>query len=396
MRSACAFTTALLAVTLLACPALAQDSVEVFDPLDVLTLNLTMDSDDWTTIQGDETFDIEKEAWFWADGEDKILVSVRRKSADALGQKISLKIDVNEYVSGQTWHDLAKLSLENGDDTDVVAEGFAWYLHRIAAVASNGGYQPGLAAWVKLYVNGDYLGVYVNVEQPDKQFLKNRTLYTSGDTWLYKVGDINSEELKVGEPHSPTHGLLCYKPFWVLKKPKPCATPEGDALETDLLKLIDMDAMLTLGAVNAFVSAPDALFSHGKNFLYADFRGASQKRLYFPWDLDSVFVGRDGSIYGRLRGGKKKSTLQQTLYQEIILNHVGFRAQYDDIMGGLLDGPFALAKLEDFLDDLEVVLTAPLKADSNNNIDGSVAERFDSLRAWIADRILNVKDQLDG
>ena len=158
--------------------ASAYDWPGVYDPLQLITLNLDMEPGDWSKVKNDTTFDIEVPAMFWADGDldepEPILISVRRKSADALGDKVSLKLDINEYVGGQKWNGLKKLSLENGDDVDVVAEGFAWYLNRVAAAASDSGYDPGLAAWIKLYVNGEYQGVYVNVEQPDKTFLKNR------------------------------------------------------------------------------------------------------------------------------------------------------------------------------------------------------------------------------
>jgi len=168
----------------------------VYEPLTALSLNLYMDHGDWNTVKNDTTFDIEVPAMFWADGEEPILISVRRKSATALGQKVSLKLDINEYVD-QKWNDLKKLSLENGDDVEVISEGFAWYLNRVAAEASASTYSPGLAAWVTLYVNGEYLGVYVNVEQPDKRFLENRLLFAQGQAWLYKVSDIGgSPDLK--------------------------------------------------------------------------------------------------------------------------------------------------------------------------------------------------------
>ena len=66
------------------------------------------------------------------------------------------------------------MSLENGDDNNVVSEGLAWFLHRQAWSSD---YQPGLAAWAKLTVHvleedGTIdvrpQGVYVNVELPDK------------------------------------------------------------------------------------------------------------------------------------------------------------------------------------------------------------------------------------
>ena len=45
---------------------------EVFDPLELLTLNLEMDPRDWSTIQHDQTFSIQVPALLWADGEDQL------------------------------------------------------------------------------------------------------------------------------------------------------------------------------------------------------------------------------------------------------------------------------------------------------------------------------------
>ncbi|MEN8129933.1 MAG: CotH kinase family protein [Pseudomonadota bacterium] len=367
-----------------------------------------MDPGDWSKVKSDTTFDIEVPAMFWADGDldepEMILVSVRRKSGDALGDKVSLKIDINEFVD-QKWNGVKKLSLENGDDVDVVAEGFAWYLNRVAAAAPDSGYNPGLAAWVKLVVNGESLGVYVNVEQPDKQFLKNRGLYTKNETWLYKASDVSSVELKVGDLDSPTTTELCYSPFvseggGVNGKKgggsSDCTAPDSDsAMATELNKLIDMEAMLTLGAVSAFTMGPDDLFSKGKNFYYIDFLGGD-KRLYTQWDLDSVFTSKspDASIYGTEKRNRGTTELSQTAYQEVILNNPTFRAQYDLILGGLLNGPLQIDAQIAFLNDLEVLLTSALEADPNNNFADSVPERFDSLREWVSARVININDQL--
>jgi spore coat protein CotH len=403
-------------------PASAYDWPGLYDPLQMLTLNLDMAPADWETIKADTTYDIELPAMFWADGDtdelEPILVSVRRKSADALGDKVSLKIDINEYVD-QKWNNIKKLSVENGDDVDVVAEGYAWYLNRVAAAASNSGYDPGLAAWVKLVVNGKDVGVYINVEQPDKQFLKNRGLYTKNETWLYKGDAVGTDyELKVGDSDSPTLTELCYSPFGAEGSDgggkgngkgkggnsgggsTGCTVPDSDsAMATELNKLIDMEAMLTLGAVSAFHMGPDDLFSKGKNFYSIDFLGGG-KRLYTQWDLDTVFTSGnpEGSIYGTAKKGKKRggtTELSQTAYQEVILNNSTFRAQYDRIMAGLLNGPLQIDAQYAFLNDLEVLLATALDADPNNNFGGSsAAERFDSLRKWVSGRVININDQL--
>lgn len=57
-----------------------------------------------------------------------------------------------------------------------------------------------------------------------------------------------------------------------------------------------MNAMLTQAAVDAFTDNDDALFSHGKNFSFANFTHGELKRRYYPWDLDAVFRQSDASI----------------------------------------------------------------------------------------------------
>ncbi|HEX6732908.1 MAG TPA: hypothetical protein VF074_23005, partial [Pyrinomonadaceae bacterium] len=64
--------------------AYAQAWPDVFNPFQILTLNLQLSDQDWDTIRHDTTNEIEVPALFWADGESSILVSVRRKSSRAL------------------------------------------------------------------------------------------------------------------------------------------------------------------------------------------------------------------------------------------------------------------------------------------------------------------------
>ena len=83
----------------------AQQWPEIFDPFALRTLYLEMSSGDWATIQNDETFDVELPAMFWMEEDTPIQISVRRKSAEPLNSgngftKVSLKLDINEYVTG--------------------------------------------------------------------------------------------------------------------------------------------------------------------------------------------------------------------------------------------------------------------------------------------------------
>src|SRR5687768_15924352 len=348
---------------------------QLYNPLNVYNLNFEMAPGDWAAIQADTTLDLEKPAWFSADGESKMLVSVRRKSLSADSDKISLKIDVNEYFDQNVWHGVKKLSFENGFDADVVSEGLAWYLHRQAATLPGDNYLPGHAAWVNVNLNGAPLGVYANVEQVDKRFLRNRDLWTEGATWLYKKSDIGVQTKEEGPSgNSPAVTALNYSPFTQSNTPPPAG------YEAQLESLIDMKGMLTLGAVNAFTANSDELFTKGKNFWFADFQGG--KRAHFPWDLDAVFKGTNESIYG-----------SNTPYTSYILNNPQFRDDYNEIMLDLLNGPLSVASLHAFLNDLEPALTPSLVADPNSNIE-NVAGHFDDLREWITLRHANVLAQV--
>jgi hypothetical protein len=394
--------TVLLALALLAqAPgsARAQDlppGQAVFDPFQVLTLNLEIAPGDWDTIRHDTTDEIEVPAQFWADGESPILVSVRRKTSRALPSesnpiKVGLKVDINEFVDGQKWRELTKVSLENGTDSGVLDEGFAWNVHRMASTSEGYGYLSGQAAWVRVVVNGQYIGVYLNAEQRDKQMLKNRGVWVGDKTWLYDQHDMSTIEVEEGVPHSPTYRALCYSPFSTLsKKNGGCATPGDAVLTQQLNSLINMQGVLAECSVDAVTVNDDSLCRHGHNFQFADWaQDVGRRRMYFPWDLDQVFGKTSANIYAN-GGGRKPS---MNAYQDVILRNPTFRAQYNGIMTALLAGPLSESSLHGFLGSLEPVLTTALETDPYPTVFGTAAT-FDGLRDWVSQRIPIIQAQV--
>jgi hypothetical protein len=379
----------LCAVAWAVLPAQGQGWPEVFEPTQVVSLHLSMSPEDWQTIQDDATFTVRVPAQFWAAGEQPMLVSVRRKSATPLQngtafKKVSLKIDINDLVPGQRWRGLNKLSLENGDDSDVLSEGIAWHLHRLASGPEGYGYQhpAALAAWVKLEINGTDTGIYLSVEQRDRRFLVNRGLFVLNQTWLYKVGDINSMEIEVGVGESPTMVQLCYSPFETVGAA--CPAPPLATMTTQIDELVEMRSMLTMAVVDRFSNNKDGIFSHGKNFFFADFV-SGRKRMYFPWDLDSAMGGNIPGLYAT-----------QGRYG-VILTIPEYRAQYSQIMNDLLCGPFREANLHAFLNAVEPVLSPHLEADPNSKLGGQTAAQFFAgRRTWLSDRINVVSSQIEG
>ncbi|MEA3336026.1 MAG: CotH kinase family protein [Chloroflexota bacterium] len=416
--------------------ATAQEAVpdwpDHYDPFTLLTYQLEMTEADWDTIRYDLTFDIEVPALFWAEDETPIPINVRRKSADSFPlndpanpEKVSLKLDLNDFT-GEAWHGLNKLSLENGDDNNVVTEGMSWYLHRLAQDDANFDYTSGLASWITLYitltgrVDGDgnplpdltfYNGVFVNVEHRDKQWLKNHLLWQGGDnTWLYKYSDPYEPAIKVGPEDelgnpvdSPAYDTLFFKPFQ--RCTQPCALQPATETEfaNTLTASINMEGMLTFAAVSAFHVSPDDLFSKGKNFFFVDYTqppahspDLAPLREYVEWDLDAAYAGMDyeADIYNVGDGSGQ--------YENWIIDNEIFNEQYTQIMQDLIaddglpeaTGPLNEAAINGALTAFEALLGDALDADPYNMLGDPVPEYFEDFRTWHSNRIANVQTQL--
>ncbi|MHC4758235.1 MAG: CotH kinase family protein [Planctomycetota bacterium] len=419
---------------------------EIFEPnQSLMNLNIEfLDVNDWNDVRlngllwddGEQDYiepadpDIytyERPAWFWVDGEEdlKIKVGVRQKSNIPLGDandryfKISFKVDINQYYTedetGQPngdpnavshWHDLSKLSLENGDDVDVVAEGLACNLHTLSSGSEGYGYDAWRGNWVTLNVQGVNRGVYVNNEQRNKQFLHNRNLLDRNvepdeDIWMYKVTGENETLMKVpdkdsGEvppdyPDSPGFTALNYTPF------NPTAPPPDDTtLVADMNTYVNMQSMLSMAAINAFISNPDSLFSHYQNTYFIDFNlnepGETRKRMYLPWDVDAIMNNLDMDIYDRENGS--------TTWQDVFLDSPTYRPQYNQIFKDLMETTFTRSNIHSFMDMMLPILHDDLATDSYNQFDvlepdlDQVNEHFKKIKTWYSDRIVNILDQL--
>ena len=424
----------------------------IFEPNQLLTLNLTMDPCDWQAIlnshpgeggpKPDCIYDpCEVPAYFWMDGEEglKIRVSVRRKKGFAFPDetdpcKVALKIDINEYYPKQgdpencdpcavpgepdycdpcaatEWHGLKKLSLEcNIDSMDVISEGVAINIHRMGSLTEGYDYAVWHGNWVKLYVNGNYIGLYVSAEQYDKQYLRHRDYYVSHDSWLYKYADCEPGfVLKVGDddfPRSPAVDYLCYDPFIVTSPDDPCADPAlmpsgGECgvpghlhVTADMNQYVNMKRMLSSAAIAAYLSNSDPLFESSNNTYFMDWNlddpCETRKRMYLPWDVDASFKSiSDRDIY--YEGAS-------AYYDEVIMGNPVFRSQYNQIMRDLINGPLTFDDVNDFLDMVEPVISSAVIDDPwlmAHILDrweaSSPADYFDTLRSWFSQRIDNV------
>ena len=127
------------------------------------------------------------------------------------------------------------------------------------------------------------------------------------------------------------------------------------------------------------------------DFIDPNNTGKDIRRLYFPWDLDAVFRSTSGSIYASGSGRK----VSPSPYQEVILRNPTFRAQYNQIMLNLLNGPLSVANVQAFLTQTESVISTALANDPFPTTNSSPADEFSQLRAWVAARDANIRTQLN-
>jgi len=360
---------------------------EVFTPTRVINLYFEIDPIEWDRFKHDPEDHTRLTARMRSDGETNLTVQINEKGGSYFGNdrwKVAFKVDINTLVPGQEWRSLRKLSLELG----AAAEGIAWQLYRMAYDGGFFRYPVGYASWVKVFVNGEYEGLYVNVEQRDEAFLRNRGMYREGASWLYKYW----ATLETGIGDSPTLGFLCFSPF--AYEPT-CPIPE--TFEADVQRWLDVDHFLTLAAVEAFMGNGDGALQHGNGF-YADFLPPTQlRRLYFPWDLDSGF--------GYLRPGSVNSDIYTVSdygtpgpFQILMLGHPWFRQRFQEILQGLLLGPFNTNSLKQYFNGLDPMLRPLLESDPV--WEPALPEfqsffyRLDDLREWLLARVPIVQAQL--
>lgn len=107
-------------------------------------------------------------------------VGLRLRGNTSLGaQKKSFKISFNEFVPGREYQGVRKLNLRGSHNDPTLIREKLFY-----DVWQEAGMPERRAAFVRLYVNNEYRGVYTNIEEIDKQWL-DRT-YGDDEGNLYK------------------------------------------------------------------------------------------------------------------------------------------------------------------------------------------------------------------
>ena len=101
-----------------------------------------------------------------------------RGNTSRVSEKKSFKVDFNHFINGRDFFDVEKLNL-NGEHNDpsIVRSKVCWDLFQDIGMVSS------RAAHAKVFINGDYFGLYVSVEHVDDSFLSRNYADDSGNLW---------------------------------------------------------------------------------------------------------------------------------------------------------------------------------------------------------------------
>jgi hypothetical protein len=167
----------------------ADLSAELYDPenlprFDIELPQASLDALRQVSGQDDPAQDVYVTANLTYGAETVTNVGLRIKgegSFQPIDSKPAFKLKFDEFVADQSFRGLKRLTLNNlFEDPSFVAERLAYDVYRAAGIAA-----PRCNSAL-VYVNGEFYGVYANVESEDKTFL--RRWFADEDGNLYEEG----------------------------------------------------------------------------------------------------------------------------------------------------------------------------------------------------------------
>ena len=283
-----------------------SDSTAFYQPEQIQVIHLQVRDNDLDRMKSALPQRIYVPATFRCGDQTIDNVGVRYKgnssSSPRQQHKRSYLIKFDEFEKGRDFLGLQRIALDNG-----VQFGSLFSEPLITGVLRDLGIRAPRCNFAKLYLNGQYQGVYVNVERIDTVFVKNH--FADGGGALYKV-DQGGAGAELGPLHlppgQPIRGGLAFEP-----KSKSARSDAGDVLELisrinqtpadDFARVlettIDMDAFLQTMAVMLLSGAFDQLTGWNPHNYYLYHDPQNDRWHYLPYDLD---VGFSENAFGRV------------------------------------------------------------------------------------------------
>jgi len=302
---------------------------------------------------------------------------------DAGNPKLPYNIDMNYFVSGQKLLGYKKLKLPNAWLDATFAKEF-----EAAKIYRN--YLPSPEVnLIKLYVQGNYLGVYVNTESINKQFLKKHFDEKSGA--LFKCDPVqmfcdNSTASGAPDLNWLGYDSTLYYDSYTLKSEKGWEelldlinTLNNNFSEID--SVLNVDRVLWAFAVNSAICNLDTYNGYYLHnyYLYQTKDGLFQM---IPWDLDNSFLGAilgftsPTTLYERDPYYGDDPTIGRPLLAQL-LNNPLYRNIYTAHLRTVINESLDTAVIRGGINQLQALAHNAVDADQNKNY--SLSEYYDNV-----------------
>ncbi len=235
------------------------------------TFEISMEDDELAKLRAEATRDIEEwhPALFRHEAEEHRVEVRNRGNISQCGDKLQLAIAFNHVDREARFRGLRRINLDHG--------GCGLLDERLSLeFARDLGLPAQCANHARLYVNGEYEGVYVNLEAVNKEFLRRQFGPDGDDGNLWKT----ARDLKTNEDEEVDRTTL-----------------ETFHEATDLASLdevIDLDEAIREWAFEAILPATDNFWIDGWNFYLYEHPGRGF--LFIPRDLDKALPYRDAWV----------------------------------------------------------------------------------------------------
>jgi len=332
------------------------------------------------------------------DGNEIDSIGIRQKGFysnwGAWTDKKPLKLKFNKYVSGRKYDGLKKINLQNGfQDAAMIRDALSYKFMRDAGIPAS------RTAYAKVYLNGEYWGLYIMVEQVDNKFLKNWFDDNDGDlfkcmAWTNLDWQGNNEanytdefELKTNEETSDFTDFI----NWV-----DVINNSADAdFKDNLANIFETEKYLKVLASDIIMLNWDSYYDHGRNF-YVYQNPDDNKFNWIPWDYNLSFSDQPIELiidYSDLPFSEPKPLVINTQENDDL------RAVYFSHLCYLINNYFNLDHLEEYIDNTVQLIRPPLVLDENKffpNIADFDMAIDQEIKQFITQRYEDVVQQLDG
>jgi CotH kinase protein len=295
------------------------------------------------------------------------------------GKKKPFKVDLEEFASARKYNGVKKMNLANGNqDPGMMMDVLGYKLCRDAGL-------PGSrTAYAKLYLNDVYWGLYIMVEEVDKNFLemnfpdKNGNLYASD-----ALGDMVWEGANKSD-YTDNYEQLAKQTgdtSWADLINVLNTINFGTAIDLDTL--YDLDQASTLAALQHLIGNADAPFFFGRNYIV--YHSTTDDRFHeIPWDFNFSFGIPSGGVMYEL-------TLN--MFWQKIKNDPARRSYYLDRVCVLLQTVWQPTVLDAYIDQVHALIRPAVELDTNMSF--TLAE-FDQIVNADVDLYQGMKPFIDG